>query len=345
MSLHSQSDQRPLTKARSPQSHVQSSQDEEAAAHTNWVKKGRIFTPDNNTDWMVSHANFPVVDAVDAETLRIYLGVRDGDGYTRTTYIEVDADDPSTVKHVRDEEPVLGFGDLGAFDDTGVHPSWILDHGGMKYLYYTGWNAGVSVGYRNSIGLAISDDGGETFTRMFKGPLVDRTPTEPQWTSTPAVMIDQGVWRMWYLNATHWERIDGKPEPVCHIKYAESNDGIHWQRDGIVCIDLASEEEGAIARPCVLFEDGIYKMWYSYRGRRDYRSDPSQSYRIGYAESDDGISWTRKDDAAGIGVSATGWDSQMVEYAFVYNHQGTRYLFYNGNGFGESGLGYAVAEE
>jgi len=50
-----------------------------------------------------------------------------------------------------------------------------------------------------------------------------------------------------------------------HIRYAESEDGIHWKPNGMVCIDY-QKDEYAIARPVVYREDGIYKMWYCYRG-------------------------------------------------------------------------------
>jgi len=306
-----------------------------------WEKKGLFYTPQACKDWSVGHAQLPIVDRVNEDVLRIYFGDRTAQKYTITSYVEVEADNPKNILHLNTERPVLGCGELGAFDDTGAMPSWIVDHGGMKYLYYIGWNAGVSVGYRNSIGVAISDDGGRTFTRMFKGPIVDRTKTEPQFASAPCVLIENGVWRMWYLSGIRWEIIDGRPEPIYHIKYAESRDGVHWQRTGIVCIDLKSPEEGGMTRPCVVHDEGIYRMWYSYRGIRDYRTNKKFSYRIGYAESDDGIHWERKDEEAGIDVSEEGWDSEMVCFAYVYDHKGERYMIYNGNGFGASGIGYA----
>jgi len=86
-------------------------------------------------------------------------------------------------------------------------------------------------------------------------------------------------------------------------------------------------------------------MWFSYRGSRSFRSDPAATYRIGYAESPDGVRWRRDDAEAGIGLSESGWDSLMIEYPFVYRHGGQTFLLYNGNGFGESGIGYAVLEE
>ena len=86
----------------------------------------------------------------------------------------------------------------------------------------------------------------------------------------------------------------------------------------------------------MLKEKGLYRMWYCYRGA---------SYRIGYAESADGLDWTRMDARAGIDLAPEGWDSEMLAYPFVFDHAGRRYLFYNGNGYGRSGLGWAVLDD
>jgi hypothetical protein len=306
-----------------------------------WEKLGLIYVPTGRYEWMASHAQLPTADKVSDHVLRIYFGTRDRNNRTVTTYIEVET---SNLRNVLQgpERPVLELGELGCFDDGGAMPAWIVHHGGMKYLYYIGWNAGASVSYRNSIGLAISEDGGQTFTRMFKGPIMDRTKSEPQFCSSPCVMFDNGYWRMWYLSCLRWEIIDGRTEPIYHIKYAESKDGIDWERPGIVCIDLKSTEEGGITRPCVIHEDDIYKMWYSYRGVRDYRTNRAHTWRIGYAESKNGIEWKRMDEEAGIDVSEEGWDSQMIGYAYVFGHKEREYMLYNGNGFGASGIGCAV---
>ena len=231
---------------------------------------------------------------------------------------------------------------MGCFDDGGALPAWIVNYGGLKYLYYIGWNAGVTVGYRNSIGLAVSDDGGDSFRRMFKGPVMDRTKTEPLFCSSPCVLVEDGLWRMWYLSCVRWVIIDGRSEPIYHIKYAQSPDGIHWDRKSIVCIDIKSPEEGGIARPCVVKEKDYYSMWYCYRGIRDYRTNPEHTYRIGYARSAEGIKWTRMDETVGIDVAKEGWDSEMIGFPYVYEHKGRQYMIYNGNQFGKTGLGYAI---
>lgn len=307
-----------------------------------WAKKGRIFTVDGEHDWMLHHASQPIADKISDSVLRIYFGPRDAEERTRTTFIEVAADDPTEVLYVHDR-PVLDLGKLGAFDDSGAMPSCVVNHDGRKYLYYNGWNRGVTVPYRNSVGLAVSEDGGLTFERVFEGPVVDRTRHEPYFCATPFVMVDDGVWKMWYSSSTGWVVVDGKPEPVYQVKYAHSPDGMAWERPNALCLPYTFEGE-ANARPSVLKEDGRYRMWYCYRGSVGYRTDPEQAYRLGYAESPDGIDWTRRDGEVGIRRSEEGWDSEMIGYPHVYEHRGKKHMLYNGNGFGRSGFGYAVLE-
>jgi hypothetical protein len=233
---------------------------------------------------------------------------------------------------------------LGTFDDNGIMPSWIVNHGSKKYLYYIGWNPQVTVAYRLSIGLAISEDGGKSFSKYSEGPICDRDVDEPYFNTAPCVVVDGTSWKMWYVACTGWEMVNKRPEPRYHIKYALSDDGIHWERTNQVCIDYDSFAD-AIGRPCVFVTNGTYRMLYSYRSIQNYRTDPSQSYRLGYAESLDGIHWLRRDDEVGIDRSATGWDSEMLEYSHVFVSKRGIYLFYNGNGFGQSGFGYAVLRE
>ncbi len=261
----------------------------------------------------------------------------------RNLLIEVEADNPANVLRIHDR-PVLGLGHLGTFDDSGVTPCCIVDYESRKYLFYVGWNQTVTVPYRNAIGTAVSADGGVSFRRLFEGPVLDRTRLEPYFLASPFCILDDDRWKLWYTSSTGWTVVDGKPEPLYQIKYAESRDGINWVRNNTTCIEYKLEGE-ANTRPCVLKENGLYRMWYCYRGSTNYRTDKTQSYRLGYAESRDGIAWERKDDEVGIERSDEGWDSLMMEYPYVYEHKGRKYMLYNGNGFGETGFGYAILDE
>jgi hypothetical protein len=310
------------------------------AIQQKWVKKGLVYKPTGQHWWNRTHASVPTVDATDQKIWRIYFGTRDDMNRNRISYIDVEAGNPLNVLYEH-KDPVLDLGRLGAFDDCGVMPSWILNHEGKKYLYYIGWTVRNTIPYHNSIGLAISRDDGHTFERFSDGPLFGETHLEPFFTGTSCVIIEGGLWKNWYLSCTGWANVGGKAEPRYHIKYAESRDGINWDRQGVVAIDYKSTSEAGLVRASVLKEGDLYRMWYSYRGGIDYRTNLNTSYRIGYAESKDGISWKRMDDTAGIDVSLDGWDSEMIEYPHVIRHCDKKYIFYNGNKFGHSGFGYA----
>lgn len=307
----------------------------------NWQKQGHIFSPRKDKSWNQSHASVPTVDVIDENIWRIYYATRDETNRSHISYIEVEAGNPGNIIYEH-AEPIMAPGILGRFDDSGVMPSWIITVGKMKYLYYIGWTVRQTIPYHNAIGLAISKDGGKNFERFAAGPLFGSTWQEPYFTGTSCVLLEDDVWKNWYMSCTKWEVFNGQPEPFYHIKYAESPDGINWQRKGLVAIDYATEAEGGIVRASVLKESGTYKMWYAYRNGHDYRKNRQNSYRIGYAESANGIAWTRKDNLVGIDVSESGWDSGMICYPCVVVHKGRKYMFYNGNTFGKNGFGYAI---
>lgn len=301
-----------------------------------WKKLGQIITPEKvNRSWMHTHAMDPTVDHVEGDIYRIYFCGRNKENQSLIGYAEIDINDPHKILR-SPEEPVLGLGELGAFDDNGVTASWIINGDDKKYLYYIGWKPRSTTRFGLMTGLAVSTDGGESFQRVSRAPVLQLTDAEPfSILTAPCVLRVGDVWKMWYVSCTEWVHED---LPKYNIKYAESRDGINWDQTGTVCIDYSCAEETALARPCVLLEDGLYRMWYSFK-------DPAIGYRMGYAESEDGLAWARLDDLAGLECSTDGWDSEMVEYPYVFEHKGQKYMMYNGNGYGQDGAGIAILEE
>lgn len=299
-----------------------------------WVKKGLIFSPRSQYDWVVTHAMLPTADRIGDDLFRIYFSGRDRLNRSHIGYVVIDIKDPQRILKVS-EKPVLGLGKLGAFDDNGVSPACLVNNGGLKYLYYFGWNKGANVRAAEVSGLAISRDSGLTFQRHSKAPIIDRTDAEPYLILViSCILVENGTWRMWYNSADEWQN----PElPRYNIKYGVSSDGINWSRNGIVSVNYKSADESRVSRASVLREDGIYKMWYCY-------AIGAGGYRMGYAEFEDGVRFERMDGKAGIEVSATGWDSEMVCYPYVFVHNGQKIMLYCGNGYGRSGFGYAVME-
>ena len=75
-------------------------------------------------------------------------------------------------------------------------------------------------------------------------------------------------------------------------------------------------------------------MYYSVRSI-------SKGYRLGYAESEDGITFERMDEKMEIDVSEYGFDSEMICFGKIFKHGFRTYLFYCGNHYGVGGVGYA----
>lgn len=299
-----------------------------------WKKLGLIISGDSSYPWMRTHAMLPVPDYIGGSLFRVYFCGRDNSNRSHIGFAVIDMNQGGKLIEYS-SEPLLAPGSLGCFDDNGVSPSSIVSYGGVKYLYYIGWKPRSTTRYGLIAGLAISIDNGEHFSRQSRAPILHLTDTEPIMILTaPFVLKEEHLWRMWYVSGTRWEHAD---LPHYNIKYAESHNGIDWKQSGVVCIEASQDDETALARPCVTKTNGIYKMYYS-------RKVDGAPYRMGYAESQDGVTWARMDELVGIDVSENGWDSEMIEYPSVIAYQGNQYMFYNGNNYGATGIGLAIME-
>lgn len=303
-----------------------------------WHKIGHIFTADKQSDWMYSHAMIPIAERIEGDRYRVYFSVRDKQNRGHGAYLELDMKDPLRVQYLHDK-PVLEPGALGCFDDSGALPNSIVTVAGKKRLYYTGINLGVTVKIRNSIGVAEWNEEKHCFERLYPGPIIDRTKELPHFTATPEVMFDGKQFHCWFTRCVRWEAGEQETKHYYNLEYAHSGDGIHWQRDGHTAIDFRDANEYALGVPRVIQDADRWRMWFCARATKDVAT-----YRICYAESDDGKHWQRKDELVGIDISPEGWDSQMICYPFVFDHEGKRYMLYNGNHYGLSGFGLAVWE-
>jgi hypothetical protein len=303
-----------------------------------WRRLSHIFSASGQRDWMVSHASVPYAECIEGDVFRIYFTPRDAQNRSYLGWLEIDLKRPDRILRLA-ETPLLGPGFPGSFDDCGAMGSWLVTEGGRRHHFYIGWNIRKPMPFHVSIGRATTsaDDRADAGLEKLSGPILDRTTVDPWFCSNPCVLLDNSVWRMWYLSGLGWVDVGGAPSASYHVRYAQSRDGVNWVREGAVAIGFTHADEIAIARPAVLHDGDQYLMWYCYRGR-------GFPYRLGHARSPDGLIWTRIDSAAGLPPSDGEWDSEMISYPFVFDHRGSRYLLYCGNGFGRSGFGLAVSE-
>ena len=303
----------------------------------NWRKLGLIFQPDRGLNWMRTHAQLPTPLQLRGSLFRIFFSCRDDRGRAHVGAFDIDLDKPNSIIAVT-QKPVLEPGGPGFFDGDGIYAASALRRGEVVYLYTIGYNAGATPPmFYPSIGIAISRDGGENFKKVGRAPIMARSEFDPCLVTSPMVLFENGIWRMWYVSGTKWDETPTGLVSRYHIKYADSDDGRNWRREGHVCIDQESGDETNIARCCVVAGRKGYRAWYSY--------DRGEGYRIGYAESDDGLTWRREDAKAGLAPSNNGWDSEAMAYPYVVAHKNHLYMFYNGNDFGRDGIGLAISED
>jgi len=303
-----------------------------------WRKLGRIFAADGHSDWMHSHAMIPVAQVVGSGIVRVFFSPRDKWNRGHGAFLEIDIRKPLVPTYIH-PRPVLEPGELGCFDDSGALPNSLVNVGSRQLLYYTGINVGVTVTIRNAIGLAEWIDAEQRFVRLFPGAIIDRTRDRPHFVATPEVLRTEDGFRAWFTSCVRWESTLAGPKHFYNLEYAESADGVNWNRDGTIAIDFEGPDEYALGVPRVIREQDRWKMWFCSR------STPTQAtYRIRYAESPDGIRWQRLPTQPGLDISESGWDSEMICYPYVFDCLGQRYLLYNGNAYGRTGFGIAVLE-
>jgi hypothetical protein len=305
-----------------------------------WLKKGNLFSPNTSLINMQHYGILPTPEYIESENIiRIYFASTCAKKIGRIFYLDFNANDMALLNT---PQLLLSEGQPGNFDDSGVNPSCMVYINGNKHLFYIGYQRSTRVPYLLFAGTASFESLATKNLKLIRHqstPLLERTNDEPCIRSATTVLFYQNKYLMWYVGASHWEQIKyglfkDKMMPNYVIKFAISSDGLHYETQPGVAINYENEHEFGFGRPWVIFENNIFKMWYSVR-RRD------KTYRIGYAESKDAINWIRKDNEVGIDVSENGWDSEMICYPAVISIKSKTYLFYNGNNNGESGFGYA----
>jgi len=305
-----------------------------------WKKLGIIFKPNQHNDWMQSHAMLPTADLVYNGIYRIYFGSRNSNNQSHIGYFVIDLSNLSILEI--SNSPVLLPGKLGTFDDNGVLPSSIIEINNVKYMYYIGFKPGGTTRMDLFGGLAIFKN--ETILERYsEAPIIERCKVNPYINTAPFVIENHNhnnriphKYFMYYVAGCGWIN---KDLPKYNIQIAFSNDGVEWERNGQVCIDFKNDNEVALARPYVVWNNEKYHMWFSYKG---------ESYHIGYAISEDGVNWIRCDDIGGMKNSQhnnNDFDSDMVAYACVIYYKKKYFMFYNGNNYGFDGIGVAVADE
>jgi predicted GH43/DUF377 family glycosyl hydrolase len=145
------------------------------------------------------------------------------------------------------------------------------------------------------------------------------------------VLYTGGEFKMWYSGVDSGN--------IGRIGYATSLDGLAWSKHPgnpvLVEGPDGDWDDSSVMMPSVVFNGTGYQMWFAGQ-------DASTVFRIGYATSPDGITWTK--DLANPVLEPTpgGWDELMVSGPFTIFDGLSYHMWYSGfNPGGGSGIGYA----
>ncbi len=314
-----------------------------------WIKRGLVFNPaaiTDRPDWMESFAQAPNVVIFD-EFVRVFFCCRpkpDDKGMfvSRTAFVDLDRNDLKKIVRIS-EKPVMPLGGLGDFDEFGTYPVSVLRNGGENDILacYGGWTRCESVPFDVALGMARSHDGGVTFEKFGKGPVVSYSPDEPFVVTSPKLRKYHDKWFLFYTAGRKWFMDQGRAEIIYKLRIATSDDGLNWTKENRDIVADKLGEDEAQACPDVIYKNGRYHMFFCYRAATDFRVNKERSYRIGYASSGDLLHWERDDAKSGIDISESGWDSLMVAYPTVFELDNKIYMLYLGNDVGRDGFGLA----
>ncbi|MCC2625500.1 MAG: hypothetical protein K0R14_1373 [Burkholderiales bacterium] len=303
-----------------------------------WNKKGMVFDIRVNKmpKWASGSLLQPTPILIDnGEVIRIFVGMRDTLGQSRIGYVDVSSKNPGEIIRIS-EDYVLDVGNDGCFDDSGVVPASIINDAGQYKMFYAGYSLLSKVRFSVLAGLAYGNaaDIEVHFNRYKKVPVFERTHEHTLFRVPHTVLKEDNIYKIWYGGGDHFIKFNDYTYPVYDIYYCETDNLLKIPESSSKVLTFANADEYRVARPYVVKFDKIYGMFLCVATK-------TKGYRLGYAESYDGLIWNRCDSNLNLYPSENSWDSDMMGYpSFVQTKYGS-YLFYNGNEYGKYGFGYS----
>lgn len=296
-----------------------------------WRKLGLLYCPPGNHPKLRSHAANPLAVHIEGNIFRVFFSGRDAENRSSVGAVDIDIENRTIVTEY--DAPFMQHGPEGSFFEAGISIGNCYKVGDQRYMLFMGWQNPPGAHWRGEIGrLRVTST--LTLELDLNAPFMGSDSDDPISLSYPWVEpVKSGGFKMWYGSTVSWDA--GNGEMLHVIKSAISDDGHSWRREGLA-LPYRLGFAQAFSRPTVVSDKDGFHMWFSYR------SGLGETYRIGYATSRDGSDWELKLSQTGIDVSNSGWDRDMIEYPFVFNHRGCRYMLYNGNGYGKTGFGLAI---
>ncbi|MBE2236364.1 MAG: hypothetical protein IAE81_01150 [Caldilineaceae bacterium] len=255
--------------------------------------------------------------------------------------------------------PIMFYGPPAGWDDFSIYSTDVMfwDHNDADpnndefYMWYSGTSYNMN---GKDLGLATSKDG--MTWQKYNGNPVLRDGGFGYWDyeriNAPSVLYDKeaGIWKMWYAGYAAYTGGFG-------IGYATSQDGVNWVKYNDPTIDNPGkvfESSGysetfdgySVLSPEVLKFNGKYHMWYAGNGGL------ISSNQIGYAVSDDGITWKRykseEEPEPVLPIGEPGaWDEGETVSPTIIRKDAILHMWYQGSNADKSitGIGHATSTD
>jgi predicted GH43/DUF377 family glycosyl hydrolase len=223
---------------------------------------GPVLTP-REDNWEGGTINQPrVVKVTETHWRMYYTGWGDRRAGSSWAFGLAESFDAGvTWKRVQDE-PIMPRGEKPSFDDAGVFVPSFLRFGDTWLMYYTAIMLNDANRQLIHMGMAKSSDG-LNWEKYPHNPILGDEFLDGAFrsvTSRVAVRYDSGVFKIWYSF--------GKPD--YRICYAESLDGIHWERhEPSPVLETSPKpawDDNIVEYPEVQFVNGQWRLWYCGNG-------------------------------------------------------------------------------
>jgi hypothetical protein len=290
-----------------------------------WFRLGQILDPKDN---YVPSTNIGscFIEPTNNHILNIFFTHRNSDNISHISKVKFDLKKKKIIK--KSFKKILGQGSYGYFDCHGVSYPALINFKNKKFMFYVGWQKGIKnqFPFKNNIGLC---DLTNQPTRISKAPIIPADNIDPLNTGSCYALKKKNLIRLWYTSFLKYKIKRNSFEHIYTIRYATTKNLIDWKKNKRICIHF-KRNEFAISKPTVIYYKNKFHMWFCARGK---------NYKIGYAQSLNGIKWRRMDNKFKIIGKPEKWDKFAMAYPTVIKYKKKLLMVYTGNDYGKTGIG------